>query len=268
MRSQHIAMSYDDFDLLPAHPGWKQEYWDGMAHITPRAQFAVMRMDVEPRAVHSSLGLRALDGADRSALASAYVEAFADTVEYCDWEEEAIDRSAREIVREFLAASRGEALPASRVAVEPAALDPAEGIAGAALLTRTADGRPMLDMLLVRPRWQRLGLATALVARSLGELHRHGETLLRSRCLLANEPSRAWHRKFGFIEEPDLLLARLYLRCARQELRRKEKREHLSEEDRRRLQVEVETWESRVEELERVADKEGIEAVSPALQLW
>jgi GNAT superfamily N-acetyltransferase len=212
--------------------------------------------------------LRAVDKADESALVSAYVDAFRDTVEYCDCDAEAVLASARQDIRAFCAGKRGEILSPSCLALDPAAAeDPVEAVAGAALLTRTEDRIPMLDMLLVRPRWHRRGLATALVSWSLDELHRNGEVILRSRYHLANEPSRAWHRKFGFVEEPDLRLARLYLRCAQQELWRLEKVGGLGEAERRRLIEEREKWERQVVELERIADEQGIEAVSPILRL-
>ena len=204
MRSRHIAMSWEAFELLPASPGWKHEYWEGAAHITPRSRFALMRLALERRDPGAALPLRALADADEAGLVSAYFDAFADTVEYCDWEADAIRRSARENIEAFCGGGRGDRLAASCLAIDPAVEDPAEGVAGAALLTRPGDGSPLLDMLLVRPRWQRRGLATALLSWSLGELHLQGDTILRSRYHLANEASRAWHRKLGFAQEPDL----------------------------------------------------------------
>jgi GNAT superfamily N-acetyltransferase len=268
MRSQHLAMSWERFEQLPPHPGWKHEYWDGVAHITPGARFAVVRIDAQPRPIRSPLELRAIAAADETLLVSAYLDAFRDTVEYCDWEEDAIAQSARENVRAFCAGRRGEALFASScLATDPAPRNAVEAVVGAALLMRTEDGHPMLDMLFVRPRWQRRGLATALLSWCLRELHRRGDTILRSRYHLANEASQAWHRNFGFIEEPDLLLAQLYLRCATQELRRREKMGGLIDEERGRLLAETDRWERCVEQLERVADQQGWEAVSPTLRV-
>ena len=39
---------------------------------------------------------------------------------------------------------------------------------------------------------------------------------------MGNEESRAWHEKFGFVEEPDLMSAQLYYRHTVHELRRHE----------------------------------------------
>jgi GNAT superfamily N-acetyltransferase len=203
MRSRHIIMSLAQFRLLPRDPGWRYEYFDEMAHVTPRARFATVRVGVGPRPLEPPLPLRSVVASDREELLAAYVAAFADSVEYCDVPAEGISRSARENIRDFYAGDRGEALPSSCVAVDDAAEDPVEVVAGAALVTRAEDGCPLLDMLFVRPRWQRRGLAAALVSWSLRELLAQGEAALRSRYLLGNEPSRAWHQHFGFTLEPD-----------------------------------------------------------------
>jgi len=268
MRSEHIAMSWEQYEQLPPHPGWKHEYWDGVAHITPRSRFAVVRIDVHPRSFRSPLELSAVAAADETSLTSAYLDAFRDTVEYCDWEEDAIARSAGKNVQGYCAGRRGEPLFAgSFLARDPTPQDDTEAVVGAALLIRTEDERPMLDMLFMRPRWQRRGLATALLSRCLEELHRREEPILRSRHHLANEASQAWHREFGFTGEPDLSLAQLYLRCAVQELSRRESAGGFSDEERRRLLAEQERWEGRVKELEGIADEQGWEAVSPTLRI-
>jgi GNAT superfamily N-acetyltransferase len=203
MRSRHTIMSLAEFRLLPRDPGWKYEYFDEMAYVSPRWRVATVRVGVDSRPLESPLPSRRVMASDREGLAAAYVAAFADSVEYCDVPLDGIASSARKNIRDFHAGDRGEALPASCVAVDEAAEDPVEVVAGAALLTRPKDGCPLLDMLFVRPRWQRRGLADALVSWSLRELLAQGEATLRSRYLLANEPTRAWHQHFGFTVEPD-----------------------------------------------------------------
>jgi GNAT superfamily N-acetyltransferase len=203
MRSRHIAMSFDEFRLLPRDPGWKYEYFDEMAHITPRARFATVRVGVDVRPLEPPLPLRGVVASDGEALVAAFEAAFADSVDYCDVPPEGVSRSAEQNISDFYAGVRGEALPASCVAVDEGAEDKAAIVAGAALVTRAKDGCPLLDMLFVRPSWQRRALATALASWSLRELFARGEAALRSRYLLANEPSRAWHQQFGFTLEPD-----------------------------------------------------------------
>ena len=203
MRSRHITMSIEEFRLLPRDPGWKYEYFDEMAHITPRARLATVRLGVGSRPLKPPLPLRGVVASDQEGLVAAFVAAFADSADYCDVPREGISCSAQECLRDFHAGARGEALPSSCVAIDDAAEDPVEVVAGAALVTRAKDGCPLLDMLFVRPSWQRRGLATALVSWSLRELVAEGEATLRSRYLLANEPSQAWHQQFGFTLELD-----------------------------------------------------------------
>jgi GNAT superfamily N-acetyltransferase len=165
----------------------------------------VVQVTLESRVYSSPLPLRAVAEGDELPLVSAYEAAFADTVEYCDVPPEAIARSAGENIRAFLSGDRGPALPSSCVATCSGTAGLGVGaVVGAALLTRARNGAPLLDMLFVRPAWQRRGLATALVSWSLQELLARGERVLRSRYHLANEASRLWHRRLGFAPEQDL----------------------------------------------------------------
>jgi predicted N-acetyltransferase YhbS len=103
--------------------------------------------------------------------------------------------------------------PASRLAVT------ARAVVGAALVVRPPRG-PRLDLLFVRPRWQRAGLATALVAAAGAALRGAGEAELRSSYRLANAPSAAWHTRFGFREAPNLSVASAREAWAYHELQR------------------------------------------------
>src|SRR5262245_710916 len=58
IRSRHLPMSFEEWDLLPYQPGWKYEYWDGCAHITPNHQTAVTTATVTPRPVNAPCMLR------------------------------------------------------------------------------------------------------------------------------------------------------------------------------------------------------------------
>ncbi len=75
-----------------------------------------------------------------------------------------------------------------------------------------------------------------------------------SRWHLANEASVAWHRKLGFIEEPDLFNAQLYLRAAKQELWRLAQLGELTESRREPLLRSSEQWQREVTRLEALLD--------------
>lgn len=207
MRSQHIPITWEAFELMPRRLGWKYEYCDGQVHLSPRHQVVTVTLAVGPHVMRAPCDLRPVRDTDREQLVSTYVAAFADTVEFCDWESAAIVAAARKDVLGFFASTRGQPLLASRVAVAAHSHGGAEQLVGAALLVKTESDGPLLDMLFVAPAAQRKGIATALLAATMTELDSRGIRTLRSRYHLGNEASRAWHQRCGFVEEPNLLVA-------------------------------------------------------------
>lgn len=264
MKSEHPEMSIEEFELLPMRPGWKHEYWHGRAHITPRQNAVIVSTPVTRREVDTNLFIKKVSNDEALELTAAFLDAFADSVEYCDWEPHKIVEAAHKAILSHFAGERGKPHSASRVAL---AFDPERGcdsIVAAALLTQ-APRYPILDLLFVRPACQRQGIATTLLSAAMNELHDNGEALLKSAYYLANEASMKWHQRIGFVEEPDLLRARLYSSSARHELWRREKIGDLTNDEKSELQTCVNTWEAEVERLEEIADCEGYEAVAPIM---
>ena len=232
MRSQHLAMTVEEFELMERELGWKYEYWDGKAHISPGHRIITTSLNIKPRSSESPCELRAVEKKYEPGLVSSYLAAFRDSMEYCDWEEGRLVDSAKKVVTGFLSGERGKPLRASRLASvsQPGVQEPS--VVGAALLVRRNDGCPLLDGLFVSPEWQRKGVATALVSSAIGELCRGGIKVLQSAYVLGNHQSRAWHRRFGFVEE-------------------------ISEVDR---------WKAHIDELEIIAEREGLGSVLPILR--
>jgi GNAT superfamily N-acetyltransferase len=194
------------------------------------------------------------------------LEAFADNQAFCDYTDEQFLDAARRDLRDSFTGHRAPPLPASRVAVATEAMD--ERLVGAALLSRDQEYGPVLDLLFIRPPWQRRGLATALVASAVNALYQAGESTLTSCYQLANPASQAWHRAFGFVERPDLRYAQAYYRRARQELFRREKDGKLTDAERAALHADVEHWRDQIETLERLAETQGYAAVNPRRPHW
>jgi GNAT superfamily N-acetyltransferase len=259
-------MTWEAFELMARKPGWKYEYWNGQAHISPRHQVVTVTVTVQPRPVSAPCRLRPVAPDDESQLVAAYIAAFGDTIEYCDWELEQVKSSAHTNIRNFLAGKRGQPHPASHVAVASQSDTPGEQIVGAALIIDNDGKPPLLDMLFVAPAWQRQGLATALVAAALNTLHSAGVPTLESSYMLGNADSQAWHQRFGFVEEPDLFLAQAYYRQSKYELWRRETISDLTDAERDLLSAEVERWQKQVETLQTIADQQGVEAVAPLLR--
>jgi GNAT superfamily N-acetyltransferase len=259
-------MTWEAFELLPRQPGWKYEYWDGQVHISPRHQVVTVVVAIQPRPVRAPCQLRAVTQGDAPQLVAAYIAAFSDTIEYCDWEAEKIQRAAQVNIRHFFAGQRGHPHLASHVAVDCAAEAAGEQVVGAALIIDDDREPPLLDMLFVVPGWQRQGLATALASAALNTLHSAGAVTLESRYMLGNVESQAWHQRFGFVEEADLFLAQSYYRQSQHELWRRQTLGDLADTERALLAAEVEHWQRRVTALQAIADQQGMEAVVPLLR--
>jgi GNAT superfamily N-acetyltransferase len=211
-------LTADEAALRPRPAAWKYELWDGVPRLEPKAATVPVRLALAawaapPTAPTAGVALRAVTAADAPALARALAEAFLGNVDFWRCGRAHVRAAARAITAAFFAGRRGPVHPASRLAVT------ARAVVGAALVVRPPKG-PRLDLLFVRPRWQRRGLATALVAAAGAALRDAGEPVLRSRHRLANAPSAAWHARFGFVETPDLLVASAREAWAHHELRR------------------------------------------------
>jgi RimJ/RimL family protein N-acetyltransferase len=261
-RSSAVPMTVDEYHLLPFEPGWKCEYWDGKAHYSPRYHAVVTTVAVAARDVDTDCLLRQPAESDIEALTPVYVAAFRETIEYFGHSQAQIAEAARRDLRNYFAGEHGQPSSASCLAIAPGSNPDEETFAGAAMITSTVNG-PLLYLLFVAPQWQRRGLATVMVSAAINELHELGEKRLTSRYHIGNEQSMAWHQRFGFVEEPDLRRARLYLQQARVELWRREKIGHLTAEERANLTVDLARWEAEVKKLEHIEGQQGFEAVHP-----
>lgn len=254
-------MTIDEFHLMPRKLGWKHEYWDGHAHITPSYSGVVTAtLAVQPRPVHAPCLVRSVGEADQPGLQIAYLAAFQDTIDYCDWQLADIEAAAAENLTSYFAGKRGQPLAASQVAVSDTE------VVGAALMVQKQNGQPFLDLLFVIPQWHRKGVATALVATALNDLAAAGYHTLTSRFWLGNEESRAWHHGFGFVDEPDLFLARAYYYQAQYELERREALGNLTSAAQAALRAERDRRKQALDALEAIADRDGTDAVMPLLR--
>lgn len=246
MKSQHIPMTSDEFHVMPHKLGWKHEYWDGQAHITPSHSTVVTTtLPVQPRPVTPVGTIRSIVEADMAGLYTAYVAAFEDTIDYCDWQLAAIQSAAQATLTGYFAGERGKPLVASQVALHD------REVVGAAFMVEKRNGQPFLDLLFVVPQWHRQGVATALVGTAVNQLAAAGYHTLTSRFWLGNEESRTWHHRFGFVDKPNQFLAGAYYRHAQHELERDKILGQLTPAARDALVAEKKYWKNERERLEK-----------------
>ena len=53
MKSKHIPMSVEEFELMERPFGWKAEYFSGKGHLTPREQLVRTQLTLTPQAAAS-----------------------------------------------------------------------------------------------------------------------------------------------------------------------------------------------------------------------
>ncbi len=100
------------------------------------------------------------------------------------------------------------------MAIEPNS----QQIVGLALFVENREERVELDLLLVKPSHQRMGIATEMVASAINSLYAEGTLDLRCGYHICNEGSRAWQHSLGFQEIPDYFYCRLKAAWYRDEI--------------------------------------------------
>ncbi len=246
----HRRMSFAEFRDFPRRPGWKYEYSGGAIHVTRAHVVIPMVLELESaapapgREIPGTI-LRRLEERDDSPLVDLFVEAFTGTMEYVGSTPGQIRASAAECLARGPRKRRGPRSPISYVA------QGAGELTGAALFRRS-EGAPLLDLLFVSPAHHRRRLASALAARAAADLAELGERRIWSSVMLGNEPSLAWHRRFGFQEMPHLLVARHRCRIYRFELDRHRRLRDLTASELGDLEALATHWESEYRRLEKL----------------
>ena len=247
MKSKHIPMSVEEFELMEHPFGWKAEYFSGKGHLTPREQLVRTQLTLAPQAIVASDRIVPIDPSLKEQMIATFFEAFEDSVEFCDWLLEDILAHARKNINNYFQGVRGQPHPVSKMALEPNS----QRIIGLALFVENKEQRVELDLLLVQPSYQRMGIATQMVASAINSLCEDGVKDLRSGYHICNDRSCAWHHSLGFQEIPEYFYCRLKAAWYRDRIWRQEKlgvTEQLdwlkAEKDRwERLGKELEPWE-------------------------
>jgi hypothetical protein len=135
MKSKHISMSVEEFELMEHPFGWKAEYFSGKGHLTPREHLVRTQLTLAPPAIaefrrtgNPSMTATQAAGSDwivpidpslQEQMIATFFEAFEDSVEFCDWSLDAILTHATKNINNYFQGVRGKPHPVSRMALEP-----------------------------------------------------------------------------------------------------------------------------------------------------
>jgi GNAT superfamily N-acetyltransferase len=205
-------MEIDAFLAMPHRLGWKHEYWDGAARLSPSGT-AVARFEIDTSESGMRTGEskeverpRLVSPADQVALAELHANAFDTAPEFAGFSREQLLDESRRSIGGLFAEVAASHRPRRRIA-HPSYVIECGGRVAAAIILVAGDGAPLIEPVMVCPHWQRRGLATTLLRASVAGLRRDGVATLQSRCHLANEASMAWHVRNGFREVPSYFAA-------------------------------------------------------------
>ena len=252
MKSQRIPMTWEEYEVMPWRLGWKHEYFDGTAFLTPRDQSVVTVVEVKPQTVTPiPFQLRPVVREDAQQLKELFFNVFHDSVEFCNQQAQQIRDSANQCIDNFM---KNDADPFSSLSQVAVSSD--GSLLGTALVIEDRHGHPYLRLLCVDEEVQRQGIGTSMVTRILNALASIKVAWLYSRYFLANEWSRKWHHHFGFHDQPDVFVTRLYYRHAQHELFRQEKLGQVSDVELLRLESIVHKWEDVLEKQEAQWERE------------
>jgi Acetyltransferase (GNAT) family len=167
MKSQHLSISFAEFELMPQPFGWKVEYYNDKAHLTPRENVIKTNLSIQKTVIKTDYLMQAVDLQYKPIMIDGFYQAFRDSVEFCDWKKQDIQKHAEQNINDYFAAKRGQPLTQSVMVLEPKT----EQLIGLALFVVTRKQRYKLDLLLVKPDYQRQGLATAMVSYATSQLY-------------------------------------------------------------------------------------------------
>ena len=238
LRPIHRKMAFETFErTIPWRAGWKREYYGGSAHVRPSYATCVFEHELGARVEIPSVEIRPVRPEDRPELLDSFLDAFRYAPDYCGYPMVAYRKAARDYFEGFFGGNRGEWCPnASCVALH------GDRIAAAVLVKIRGDG-PLLDCLYSRPDRFRKGLATAAATFGVNRLVAAGHRTLKSCASLANEPSNAWHARFGFVELPNWMTAQSRYFNALRELERRKNWGSITPGEEAAAAVEIRTFE-------------------------
>ncbi|MGI8883533.1 MAG: GNAT family N-acetyltransferase [Pyrinomonadaceae bacterium] len=251
MKSFKIPMTIEEFHLAEFPFGWKDEYCDGFAYISPRSHGVLMKMPIKSKTIDNLVEVLPVTEVKIEQLYDLFFLAFVESVEFCDYKRSEIKRAAKKNVNKFFEGERGiPQIELCRVAVLP---NKKKTLIGACLISKYKYGFKN-EILFVQPSHQKQGIGTALVSGVLNDLDKLGENVFWSEYHICNEQSAKWHKKFGFVEVPDVFTLRLRRNYLKHEICRNEQLNNLHSVE--TLNSLLKQTEDELESLEKLEEKD------------
>ena len=138
-------------------------------------------------------------------LQTAYA-AFINSVEFCGWPIDSIFEEAYRDISLYFESKRGKPLSASAIAIDLKT----RVVIATALITDKKEQGACLGLLYVRPSYQRKGIGTHIIHRSILMLAQQGYSQLASRYHICNHHSRQFYHSLGFQDVRDRYYLRTY----------------------------------------------------------
>jgi len=248
MKSKEIPMTVDEYLNLAQPFGYKVEYWDGKAVYTPRECYVDTTLAITPQRVATPYRLQRVEECHETQIIDAFIAVFADSVEFCNWEQPDLVEFAETRIKSYFAGQRGTLHPASVLAFSPQNGE----LAGVALLLCKPKGGLNLDLLFVMPQHQRQKLATNMLSCLCNQLFAANINTLTSTYHACNQASQLWHQAMGFVDSYDDYYLRLKYGHLRNEAARREKLGSM--EGFPELLAERDYWHARLKEHENLAE--------------
>jgi hypothetical protein len=107
MKSQHLAISFVEFEQMPKPFGWKAEYYNDKAHLTPRQNAIKTKLNLSVTDFTHLLLIQPVDINYQSQMIKAFYKAFRDSAEFCDWTAQEVKKHAEKNITDYFAGKPG-----------------------------------------------------------------------------------------------------------------------------------------------------------------
>ncbi|MBE9061649.1 N-acetyltransferase [cf. Phormidesmis sp. LEGE 11477] len=263
MDSPKIPMSFDEFDTIEHLLGWKTEYWDGYARFTSRGMGVETCLDFESVSTtqdtsHTEFTFITPKSDHTQQMIDGYIASFINSVEFCGWPITNIFEEAHRDISLYFEGKRGKPLSASAIALHPKT----QQVIALSLITEKIienQQSARLELLYVRPPYQRQGIGTDLIHHSVRALSQQGYSQLTSRYHICNHHSREFYHRLGFGDVCDRYYLQIYTGWLRNEIHRRESLGMLDEIE--EMKQERKQLENKLEALEEEFSRSIREAV-------